>query len=171
MARPLHFRKIGRSRKSFGVRGQMRCAVDAKYLNDLNPRDFLFIEIDGIKVPFQIEAIDRPKTLIKFADIDDPEAAIMITNRNVYLAASASKDCDPDHFQYGELVGYEIHDVTTDQIVGIISSIEQYPGQIMAIVDRPDGALLVPLIEDLIDHQDDQIQRLDMTLPLGFLDL
>lgn len=170
--RPLHFENVGRCKKSFGIKGFMRCAIEPTLLDDLESGMFLFIEIDGINIPFQIEQLDRRKSLIKFSDIDDPESAMVITNRDLFLEVARERETVVSTLaDQNQWVGYQVRDLNSEKDLGFIKEIEQYPSQLMAVVEGEYGELLIPLVDHFIadDQRFDKV--LIMELPDGFLDI
>ena len=56
--------------------------------------------------------------------------------------------------------------------LGAVLCIREMPGQLMLVVERPDGSeLLIPLVDEFLVQVDEEEGRLIVDLPSGLLDL
>jgi len=167
------FIAIGHVRKSHGYKGHARVEIEEVYEDDFNKQDFIFLEIDGYKVPFYItERLDRQHLIIKMEHIDSQEHLLPHHQQSIYLLKKDVKTPDPstlsDTPEY--LVGMTLIDDNLGQI-GTISKVEEYPQQLMAFVEYQGREVMVPLHEHLITNLDDDDGTLHMELPDGILDV
>ena len=73
------FISIGRSKKSYGVKGDLKVSVEAPYGEDFQTANVLFFELKGQKVPYFIEKIGTsPDLWVKLEEVDSKEAALVI---------------------------------------------------------------------------------------------
>lgn len=174
----LEFLPIGRVKKSFGAEGAVRLSLEDSILEHIGDLEFLFVEIDGIKVPFQIERLESLRPVqVKFSDLDSPQEAHEITGRSLFVATRDLPD-DLDagletstHEPFAMLVGFEIMDTASGRILGKIIRVEEYPGQDMAFIQQDEGEIMIPLAPELIEDIDIEAQRLSMQLPEGLLQI
>ncbi len=162
--------QIGYTKKTYGVRGQLRVYVEGRYEEALLQAEALFLEIDGQPVPYFIETIERNgDTLLKLEEIDVREAAQPLTGKPLYLrtadlpAAPVAATTD-----YTLLVGYTLVDQEQGP-VGFIAEVLVLPEQYLALIDRGGAEVLAPLHPDLIVEIDPEGRRLLMRLPEGLL--
>ena len=174
----LSFVPIGRVKKSFGAQGAVRLSIEESILHFLSDLEFLFVEVDGIKVPFEIEQLESTRPVqVKFYDMDSPQEAHAITGKALFVATRdlpASVDAETEtsrHEPFDMLIDFEILDTSSGRILGKIIRIEEYPGQDMAFIQEGDGEIMIPLAPDLIEDIDVEAQRIAMKLPEGLLQI
>ena len=169
----LPFVEIGHIRRSHGYKGHARVYVDEIWEEDFLAQRFVFLEIDGYKVPFDIEEIKNQKDLIlKLSTIDSSEALskysqkkLYVLERNIAHAKSALDKSD----EKSELIGMHIHDDTLGDL-GPIIRIDEYPQQEMAILEKEDGTeVLIPLHEQMISSISQEEGKIFMDLPEGLV--
>ena len=170
------FEIIGQIRKGHGHQGHARVDIYDQFYDHFLKQKFLFIEVDGYKVPFHIvEKLDHRHLIIKLETIDAPEALLPYHQSPIYLL---KKDLDelvlnnqnppsPEDSWIGKL----IIDSNTGHTIGSILKVEIYPQQIMAFVDYNSQEIMIPLHDTLIQSIDDQKGEIKMELPEGLLEL
>lgn len=170
------YHKVGRTLKSFGTNGELRIQIfdDCEYV--FTPSAFIFLEIDGLYVPFQIEQVaNHAKPLIKLRDIDYLQQANQLDGRFIFITNSQQ---DEDRLLDKEdglddLTGYEVI-FTGLGVQGTLNEIREFPGQQMAFVTIPSmdqREIMVPLVASFIEHIDSQHRKIYLILPEGFGDL
>ena len=99
--------KIGRIGKIHGVKGE----VTFHFTDDVFDRtdaDYLFLEVDGILVPFFFEEYrfrNDDTALVKFEGIDSAEKATELTGCDVFFARELVADNDGE-LSWNEIVGF-----------------------------------------------------------------
>lgn len=166
---------IGSTKKPHGLKGELKLYVEERYVEDLMNADILMIDIKGRPTPFFIEEVRFGNNIIaKFEEVNTPEAALSIANKEIYLRES---DLIPDEEReieipttpYEHCVGYTIKN--EGELVGVIDDIVEFPQQEMAILNYKNKEVLVPLNQHFITKLDDKNRVIEMTLPEGLLDL
>jgi len=168
------FTSIGLIRKGHGHQGHARVEIEEQYLEHFLSQDFLFLEVDGYKVPFRIEEHQQKQhLLIKLRTIDSPEALVFYHLHSIYLLQKevAHLVHEPKNDQEGSgFIGMEIRDRRIGTI-GTIIRIEAYPQQIMAFVEYGSKEIMLPLHDSLILEVDQENGIVKMELPDGLLQL
>ena len=160
--------KIGRIGKIHGVKGE----VTFHFTDDVFDRtdaDYLFLEVDGILVPFFFEEYrfrNDDTALVKFEGIDSAEKATELTGCDVYVPRDLAVKYD-DTISWSAIVGFDIIDANTNKSVGCIASVDDSTLNILFCLE--DGHL-IPSSEDLITKIDQQARTITMHLPAGLLD-
>lgn len=159
----------GRILKSYGTDGGLLVspAVDLETLEKEEP---VFIEFDGLQVPFFILDV-TPKgnrCIVHLTDISSLEEADEVVGRDI-LADVAEEDEGPD------FTGWTVYDVAgmPDQVghdgkgrprkLGVVTGDEPIPGNYCIYV----GDILIPLHEDFIVSADPKRRELILDLPAG----
>lgn len=164
------YTQIGQLKKPFGVKGFLKVDIEGQYLAVFSELEVLFIPEHGSPVPFFVETIKEDKgLLLKLEDVDSPEMAKKLSNLPV-LANSDHLPKKGDLTLDATLIGFELHDEEMGGI-GTIIAIEEYPQQLMAIVEKAEEEFLIPLHEKLILGIDPEAQVILMDLPKGLLDI
>ncbi|TFH47919.1 MAG: hypothetical protein E4G92_04430 [Bacteroidia bacterium] len=128
------------------------------------PGEPVFIVIDGLPVPFFTREAwsPAPGTLvISFDDYLTTESVSAFKGCEVRATDNSKADEAP-----GELKDYMLID-RDSSFRGIITSVKESPGQIMAEVTGTNGTVLIPLHPDLIISIDHRKKIIEMSLPSG----
>ena len=150
--------QIAKIIKSNGTGGDVLMGLYDISVQDFDLKEPLFIEFDGLPVPFFIESITakgNSKAIVHLSGVDCLEDAEEIVGRAVWLDAEAEEEDSED------FIGWTLLD--KGRIVGTVTGIEPIPGNLCLIV----GDTLVPLHEDLVLSADPEKRILDLDLPEG----
>jgi 16S rRNA processing protein RimM len=132
--------------------------------------DYVFLEVDGIQVPFFLEGWrfrSDSVALLKFQDIDSSEDANEYVGADVYFPHSLTPEPDEDdEYTWRHFTGWQVVDAQAGPI-GIIDYVEDSTVNTIFCVDGK----LVPANEDFIERIDAKERIVYMTLPEGLLDL
>jgi 16S rRNA processing protein RimM len=166
------FVEIGYIQRTHGINGELAVSLNSSV--EFNPEELesVFLEIEGIPVPFFITRIcfqNPEKAIVKFDDVDSIDQAqelygikMLIPSRSVELK---------DEVYLSDLVGYKV--LNTDKSeVGVIVDYTEYSMNATFELVTPDGKhVLVPVAEELIVEVDTSAKLIEMELPEGLIDL
>lgn len=165
------FITIGTIYKPSGTQGELKTDIMDVFFEDFLKSDHIFIKLNGLFVPYFIEEIrETNQLLLKIEEIDNPESASILCNKDIYLRQNSirpealSKLNEREQFE-----GYTIYD--SENLIGSIESIEYMPQQIIAWVNYHSKLIAIPLAEGLIHETDHKSKTFYMNLPQGILDL
>ena len=171
------YQSIGYTKKTYGVKGELKLNIADEYLEDFAQADVLFLAIAGRKIPYFVEYInfENPFTL-KLEDFDSKEKVVELTGKEIFMRQSdllkeeeKVLEFEPT-LRYKKYVNFEIHDKILGKI-GIIEEIIEYPQQEMAAIKFQEKEMLIPLNEQLILTIDAENKVIEMDLPDGLLEL
>ncbi len=161
--------KIGTLTRTHGIGGEL----SMNFTDDVWDRadaDYVFLEVDGIQVPFFLEGWrfrSDSVALLKFQDIDSSEDANEYVGADVYFPHSLTPEPDEDdEYTWRHFTGWQVVDAQAGPI-GIIDYVEDSTVNTIFCVDGK----LVPANEDFIEKIDAKERIVYMTLPEGLLDL
>lgn len=161
--------KIGTLTRTHGIGGEL----SMNFTDDVWDRadaDYVFLEVDGIQVPFFLEGWrfrSDSVALLKFQDIDSSEDANEYVGADVYFPHSLTPEPDEDdEYTWRYFTGWQVVDAQAGPI-GIIDYVEDSTVNTIFCVDGK----LVPANEDFIERIDAKGRIVYMTLPEGLLDL
>ena len=149
--------------KSWGAAGEVVLSRPADSPQDLNVQEPVFIEFDGLPVPFYFESLQEKgnRLIVKFEDVDTLAQAEELVGREVRFAAEEEEEEDT-------LIGLRVRDSRTRRIIGEIVDFSDYGGNIVLTVETKDrGEVLLPLHEELIVNIHGEVITLD--IPEGLL--
>ena len=167
------FVEVGYIRKGHGYKGHARVAIFDDWVEDFNKQEFVFLQIDGYKVPFYIEERQHTKELIiKLEHINSVEALKKYHRTPLFLLEQdiqhATQQLESQS-QLSSLISKHILDATLGDL-GPIIRIDEYPQQEMAIIKGKDGnEVLIPLHPQLITEIDEEKGIVRMDLPEGLV--
>lgn len=146
--------------KSNGVDGGLLIALRDIALEEINPQEPVFINFDGLPVPFFIldsQPKGSSKAVVHLNDITTLEDAEEVVGREMWLEGEWEEDENED------FVGWTVLDKGRE--IGTVTGIEPIPGNLCLYI----GETLIPLHEDFILEADPERQILDLDLPAGLL--
>ncbi len=170
----MEFTQIGFTKKTHGVKGELKIVIDEPYEDLFFEADRIFIEVKGAKMPFFIEQIrGEGELIILFEDITDKDKALLIQSKPVFLPTAelpASIKIVETGLEYGFLEGFILADKTLGEIGPIVEVIEM-PQQEMAVLMVKNREVLIPLNDGLISTISEAKKTILMDLPEGLLEL
>ena len=168
------FIRVGRLGTTHGAQGEIKLIADEAMIDDIGAAEFLFVDIDGDRVPFEVAGFRITKDLlVQFHSLEDQGAASRLTGSEVFLpeeeVQSSTSETLPST-RYSKLVGMEMHDSVHGNL-GEILEVRVYPEQELAVLELNGHEVLIPLHDDLILDVDSQSNVVEVDLPEGLLDL
>lgn len=158
--------------KTKGIEGAVRVKVKDQFLEQVVSQEFLFVDINGSKVPMAVEGFDTAGGLfVYFEGLETKEQAARVVGRGVYVPEDQFVPVEePDsQLRFNYMTGYTI--VSGDLTVGVIKEVREFPQQEIAVVIRGSDEIMIPLHEDLIRQEDRDKRLVEMELPEGLLDI
>jgi 16S rRNA processing protein RimM len=154
---------LGKITSKHGYKGSVNIFWDDE---DLIPEegDYLFVIINEKGVPFLIESMNTTGEIVKLKNIDTEEQAHDLIGSLVGL-----DEADVE-FQNSpiQLIGFQV--INNQQNIGVITEIQNYPGQLMFTVSCENRNFLMPFVEEWIVNIDENSRTLSVDLPDGIID-
>ena len=164
---------IGKTLKSHGTAGQLRLMIEERLTSYVQRGSFVFLDIDGSRVPFQVAGVEEGQHfVISLEDVDGRQESDKLTGKEIWVPMEQVK---PRHQKSPRNIkakweDYTIHDEKTGSSFPIIRT-EEFPQQLMAIVEVNGKEILIPLHEQLIVDIDKEQKVIRMEIPEGLLEL
>ena len=167
--------------KSNGTDGELVLGFREIAPEDINLQEPVFIIFDGLPVPFYIESFVKrgnTKALVRLTDICSQEDVEEIAGKAVYVEDDQIPEMSLEDDGFAALVGWtlltpEIPDQVGDDAevveVGEITDFIDIPNNPCIEVETENGAVMIPLHEDLILSIDPEYQEIIMQIPQGLL--
>ncbi len=182
-----NLQQIAQVLKSNGTDGELVLGFREIAPEDINLNEPVFIVFDGLPVPFYIESFTKrgnSKALVRLTDISSMEDVEEIAGKAVYIEESQLPEMSIEEDGYAALVGWmlltpaedfqtELEEMSEEEPalieVGEITDFIDIPNNPCIEVETENGAVMIPLHEDLILSVDPEYQEIIMQIPAGLV--
>ena len=158
---------IGKVLKSNGTDGELLVSFLDVSPQDIDLQEPVFIEFDGLPVPFYFESFTprgHTRALARLTGVRNLTDAEELVGRDILAQDDLYEDDEQD------LTGWTVLEADGTE-VGTVTAHEDIPGNPCIWVETGHGEVLVPLREELIQDVDEQKETLRMEIPEGLLNL
>lgn len=153
---PQSLLSYGKIRKTHGHKGALVIAVDNELLFDLEP-DFLFIEIEGIPVPFAVSEMSgtREHCITFFEGIDTLSEAERYRGARLWVARKSyeehlERSGQLEELSLDHLLGFTIEH-PTEGVIGRLQHINDNTSNVLLTIERSEGdEVLLPFVDEWI---------------------
>ena len=159
--------RIAQVLKSNGTDGELLLSFFDVAPEDMDLQEPVFIEFDGLPVPFYFEAFSQrgnSRALVRLTGVHSLTDADELAGAVLYAEDDLYEDEEED------LTGWTVLDADGTK-VGTVSAHEDIPGNPCIWVETGHGESLLPLREELVLDVDETEKTLRMEIPEGLLDL
>lgn len=163
---------LGKITRRHGLQGNVFLKLDTDQPEMYNKLDSVFIEINGLLVPFFIakQSWSKNETLIISFKNATEQLVDQTIGRDVYLPLSTLPKLSGNRFYYHEVVGFEIRE-EDGKSCGTIVSVNDQTAQHYFILDLAGKEIIIPLIKDWILEVNREEKFIKMALPEGLMDV
>ncbi len=170
--------QVGKVHKVHGIRGWLKISfsypLTALWVDELPP---LLLGTETKNLPYFPEELsatsDEQYFLVKFEDIDTPEAAVLLPGKDIFMQLGREQEffvTDQEESAFDFVIGYMLLS-ETGEFIGTIDDIEAMPAQDLAKVHYRGKEVLVPLADELVLAVDHKAKTIKVTIPDGLLSL
>ena len=165
-------RRIAQILKSNGTDGELLISFIGTDPEDINLKEPVYVEFDGLPVPFFFESFTRRGTsraLVRLTGVRSLRDADEMAGRALLVEGSDDSEGELD------IIGWTVVDGKSGRPVGTVRDYEDIPGNLCIWVQRviPSAAkeseVLLPLHDDLILDLNEDTQTLVLDIPEGLL--
>ena len=173
-----NLQQVAQVLKSNGTDGELVMGFREVAPEDINVKEPVFIVFDGLPVPFFIESFVKrgnSKALVRLTDICSMEDVEEIAGKAVYVEEESLPELSLEDDGFAALIGWMLLTPSDDQPdsslieVGEITDFMDIPNNPCIEVETENGAVMIPLHEDLILSVDPEYQEIIMQIPAGLL--
>ena len=163
---------LGKITRTHGLAGNVILKLDTDQPNHYNKLDGVFVEVNGLLVPFFVEKQQwsRDNTKIVFFKNTNLAMAEQLVNKNVFMPLSTLPELSGNQFYYHEVLGFEIRDEEGNSC-GTIKEINDQIAQHYFILDLDGKEVIIPVIKDWILSVNRADKVITMQLPEGLLEV
>ena len=164
---------IGKTLKSHGTAGQLRLMIEDRFTSYVQPGSFVFFDIDGSRVPFKVTGVGEGQHFVISLDaVDNKQDSDLLAGKDMWVPLDQVK---PRHQKSPRNIKAKWEDYTIlDEKSGLSHTIlrtEEYPQQLMAVIDINGREILIPLHDQLIVDIDKEQKVIRMDVPEGLMEL
>jgi len=164
--------RVGSILKTKGLKGEMQIYVDFDGLDAIK-FDALFIDMAGKLIPYfvtSIKYLQKNNAYLYLEDIDAIEKAALLVKKDIYLPNKLKPKKKKSEFTLNDVKGFIAVDETHGEL-GEILEVQEYPQQLIAIVQYQNKEVMFPLNPDIIKGIDVEGGEIYVDLPEGLLDV
>lgn len=173
MISPDSIYSIGRITRTHGVNGK----VELQFTDDIFDRadaPYLFLEMDGLPVPFFWEEYsfkNQNTALFKFEDVDNEQQARRLVGARVSYDRRYAPHTAPDMESLQFFVGFSVL-LPDGRRVGQVEAVDDSSANVLLTIRHEDGReIMLPFHPDLVTSFDEQQRELVMNVPEALLSL
>ena len=153
--------KIGHIVNTHGIRGEVRVQPrdnDPYFLTEFDT--FL---LDGKPVSPTANHVHKSVVLMKFPGIDDIDAAQTLRNKDLYIRREDAELPEDEYFD-DELLGLEVYDAKTGELLGELKQVDPYPAHKVYTV-KGKKTYLIPAVKGaFIESIDMDANRMEINV-------
>lgn len=163
---------LGKITRRHGLAGNVILKLDTDQPELYKKLDSIFVEINGLLVPFFIEKSSFSKLdALNISFKNSTEALVdQSLGKNVYLPLSTLPKLTGKQFYYHEIIGFEIFDQEGNNC-GVIRSVNDQTAQNYFVTNLDGKEVVIPLIKDWILEVNRDEKLIKMQLPEGLIDV
>lgn len=169
---PESLRRIGKLGRPWGHLGDLTVHLDVVDPEDIEHHGSLFVDIEGQMVPFFFSALrDKGRdVLVKFDEIDNPQAAAVLVGCDLYAPPGLLADGSDESWDPEECIGLLVIDHEHGEL-GEVVRVEGVRSNPVLVIQHGEKEVLMPLAAELIEKIDPEVGALHVKLPPGLVDL
>ncbi len=163
---------LGKITRKHGLQGNVILKLDTDLPEMYNKIDSVFLEINGLLVPFFIERQQWQKSDSKIIFFKNSSEALVeqTIGKDVYLPLSTLPKLTGKKFYYHEVIGFEIRE-EDGKSCGNIESVNDQTAQHYFTLNLAGKQIIIPIIKDWILELNREEKFLKMSLPEGLMDV
>jgi len=164
---------LGTLTKPHGTRGSLIVRFSGLKAEDIKKRGLVFVEIDGLPVPFFIESFQEKTedtVILKIEGIDTENKAREFLGYAVYVMKDQVKVKSGNANRIQDIKGYQVID-KHHGFIGFAEEVLEMKNNPLLSVISGDKEFLVPVHEDIILDISDKEKIIRIDAPEGLFDL
>ena len=163
---------LGKITRKHGLSGNIILKLDTDQPEFYKNLESIFVEINGLLVPFFIEKIiwqkqDSLNILLK----NSTESLVeQVLGKNVFLPLTTLPKLTGNQFYYHEVIGFEVIE-EDGKTCGKINSVNDQTPQHYFILDLAQNEVIIPIVKEWILEVNRDEKFIKMKLPEGLMDV
>lgn len=155
---------LGYVAKLHGYKGEVSLFFDVTNPQEYASLDSVYIELDGVLVPFFVEDIslkDKGFAKVKLEGVDSEEEARLLLKKELFLPIDILPQLSGPHFYDYEVVGFKVIDVNYGEVGELVQVVDFSANPLLQIQNsKLNKEVLLPLTKDLVVKVDREKKEL-----------
>lgn len=161
-------RYLGKVAKTHGIEGNLLLIVEAELIDKIQKSKPVFLEIDGLPVPFFIKdlrILTNTSLLLSFIDYNSVELVKRFCGVKIFIDIDEGEHLDTE----SNLISYTF----IDEKLGVLGVLQEIiiKQQNLFVLELDGKELLIPVVDEFITGLNHDKKELYLNLPEGMLDL
>ena len=163
---------FGKIIKTHGFKGELIISVGYPIPGIFNKTNYIFIETEGLLVPFFLESVQGAGSSvnIKFEDVDSEEKSRLLCGCNMWLPKKFMPEQLKKQLDIPGYTGFRVIDQQKGEI-GLLENVLEMPQQQMLQIMKGPKEILIPVTEEIIVKIDKKNKTIYIDAPDGLIDL
>lgn len=163
---------LGKITRRHGLAGNVILKLDTDQPELYNKLESIFVEINGLLVPFFIAKSSWSKNdALNIVFKNSTEALVdQSLGKDVYLPLASLPKLSGKQFYYHEIIGFDILDENNKEC-GVIRSVNDQTAQNYFVTNLDGKEVVIPIIKDWILEVNREERFIKMQLPEGLIDV
>ena len=163
---------LGKITRKHGLQGYVVLRLDTDQPEIYNQMESIFVDINGLLVPFFIDKQAWRKEDAKLLLFKNSTEAMVeqLIGKDVYMPLSTLPELTGNQFYYHEVIGYTVYDCEETNY-GVIQSVNDFTAQHYFVLKLNGKDVVVPIIKDWIMEVNREEKFIKMNLPEGLIDV
>lgn len=163
---------LGKITRKHGLSGNVILKLDTDQPELYKKLESIFVEINGLLVPFFIEKVawSKQDTLNLLFKNSNENLVEQLLGKNVFLPLSTLPKLTENQFYYHEVIGFEILE-EDGKTCGTIESVNDQTAQHYFVLNFAQKEIVIPIIKDWILEVNREEKFIKMQLPEGLMEV
>lgn len=164
---------LGTLSKPHGYKGHMVLIAENSLPDDFESWESVFVEIDGLLVPFFLEEVNHnfnDSAIIQFEDLGNIDLIAELLHCQVYAPLKQFRRKRSRSFEITDLKGFQVIDNKYGNI-GIVDEVVDYNQNLVLSIVKDKKEILIPAQEPIIEKIDKVEKIIYINAPEGLIDI
>lgn len=168
---------LGKVLRPQGNRGELRLLPVTNSAHDLLQleTDKLFVHNSRTSdlqcVTLEHIRIQQKFAILKIAECNSVDDAKALAGQSIYVQKEDRWDLPPDHYYSDQLIGLRMIDASTDDEIGVVSTILYGAAQDILVVKKGTREIMVPAVKEIVREVSLETGTVRVHLPEGLDEL
>ena len=168
--------QLGYIIKTHGLRGHVAAHFDVDDAAAYTKLKTVYLTLAGAPtklVAYEVEKVQPQaanRVLLKLRGIERIEEAEPLRGSQLHLPLTQLPELEDDQFYFHDVIGFTVVDENMG-VLGLVENFYELPQQDMLAMRYQGQEVLIPVVDELVSHADQEKKEIYVNLPEGLLDI
>ena len=168
--------QLGYIIKTHGLRGHVAAHFDVDDAAAYTKLKTVYLTLAGAPtklVAYEVEKVQPQaanRVLLKLRGIERIEEAEPLRGSQLHLPLTQLPELEDDQFYFHDVIGFTVVDENLG-VLGLVENFYELPQQDMLAMRYQGQEVLIPVVDELVSHADQEKKEIYVNLPEGLLDI